>query len=142
MTKSFADWPLRVVTGAFIANSGVTKLSADAETAKGLHGFAAGTYPFLAEVPPEKFTKALGAGETALGVALLIPGIPSRLVGAGLTAFAGGLLGLYLRTPGQREEGSLRPTSDGIALAKDSWLLGAGLSLIGFDRYRRRRRGA
>ena len=56
--------------------------------------------------------------------------VPSLAAGAALTAFAGGLVGLYLRTPGMREEGSLRPTQAGIGLAKDVWLLGIGLSLV------------
>ncbi|MFD7834308.1 hypothetical protein [Streptomyces sp. NPDC059761] len=47
-----------------------------------------------------------------------------------LTVFTVGTLGLYLRTPGMRQEGSLRPTEQGIALAKDIWLLGIGVSLI------------
>ena len=47
-----------------------------------------------------------------------------------LTGFSGGLLGLYIKIPGMRQEGSLRPTQQGIALAKDSWLLGIGASLI------------
>ncbi len=38
---------------------------------------------------------------------------------------------LYLKTPGMREPGSLKPTQDGIGLAKDVWLVGAGLALLG-----------
>ena len=57
--------------------------------------------------------------------------VPAALAGAGLTAFSAGLLGLYLKTPGMRHEGSLKPTEDGIALAKDSWLFAIGLSLLG-----------
>src|ERR1019366_829522 len=56
--------------------------------------------------------------------------LPGRLAGSALTAFSGGLLGLYLRTPGLRKEGSLRPTQQGIPLAKDVWMLGVGLSLV------------
>ena len=47
-----------------------------------------------------------------------------------LTAFALGTLGLYLRTPGMRQEGSLRPTQQGIPLAKDAWMVGIGLALM------------
>ena len=68
--------------------------------------------------------------EVALGTALLIPFVPDVLAGAGLTAFSGGLLGLYARTPGLRKEGSLFPTQDGIALAKDVWMTGIGVSLL------------
>jgi hypothetical protein len=56
--------------------------------------------------------------------------VPSALVGAALTAFSGALLGLYLRIPGLRQEGSLRPTNQGIPIAKDVWLLGIGLALV------------
>jgi hypothetical protein len=37
---------------------------------------------------------------------------------------------LYLRTPGMRDEGSLRPTQQGIPLAKDAWMVGIGLALM------------
>ena len=66
----------------------------------------------------------------ALGATLLVPIIPSAVAGAGLTAFSGGLLGLYARTPGMRKEGSPFPTQQGIALAKDVWMMGIGLGLV------------
>ena len=56
--------------------------------------------------------------------------VPTALAGAALTAFSGGLLGLYWRTPGMHEENSPLPTDQGIPLAKDSWLLGIGLALL------------
>jgi hypothetical protein len=56
--------------------------------------------------------------------------VPAGLAGAALTAFAVGTLGLYLRTPGLRQEGSLRPTEQGIAITKDIWLVGIGLALV------------
>ncbi|MGH9086612.1 MAG: hypothetical protein ACRDYZ_00600 [Acidimicrobiales bacterium] len=126
-----ANFPERAAAGAFILNSGLTKLKADKDTAGTLHGMASGTYPFLKEVPPEGFTKALGMTEVALGSALLVPLIGDGLAGAALTAFAGGLFGLYLKTPGMRQEGGIRPSQEGIALAKDTWLLGIGVSLMG-----------
>jgi len=122
--------PARIATAVFILNSGLSKRPADRETAIGIHGMASGTYPFLKDMDPEKFTRLLSRGEIALGVALLIPVVPSLLAGAALTAFAGGLLGLYLKTPGLREEGSLRPTQQGLTMAKDVWLLGIGTSLV------------
>jgi hypothetical protein len=72
----------------------------------------------------------LSAAETAIGVALVLPVVPAGLAGAALTAFAVGTLGLYLRTPGLRQEGSLRPTEQGIAITKDIWLVGIGLALV------------
>ena len=121
---------LRIATGASILNSGLSKRGADEDTAMGLHGMAVGTYPFLDKVDPVTFTKFLSAGEIALGTALLVPLVPNKLAGAGLSAFASGLLGLYLRTPGMHKPRSLAPTPEGIPLSKDLWLLGAGLALV------------
>ncbi len=122
--------PQRIATGAFILNAGIGKLNADEETAAQLHGFAVGTYPFLAKLKPQDFAKLLGGTEIALGAALLLPVVPTALAGAGLAAFSGGLLGLYVRTPGMRKEGSPLPTQQGIPLAKDVWMLGIGLGLV------------
>lgn len=122
--------PPRLTAGAFILNSGIGKLSADEETAARLHGMATGTYPFLGKMKPADFTRALAVGEIAVGAALLAPMVPTGLAGAALTAFSGGLLGLYLKTPGMHQEGSLRPTRQGTALAKDAWLAGIGAGLM------------
>ena len=122
--------PPRIAAGAFILNSGLGKWSADEETAAQLHGFAAGAYPFLSKIKPKDFAKLLSAAEIALGAALLVPVIPSAVAGAGLTAFSGGLLGLYARTPGMRKDGTPFPTQQGIALAKDVWMVGIGLGLV------------
>ena len=122
--------PARFTTGAFILNSGIGKLSADEETAAQLHGFAAGTYPFLKKLKPKNFVRLLAATEITLGTALLVPIVPSALVGAGLAAFSGGLLGLYVKTPGMRKEHSIFPTQQGTVLAKDAWMTGIGLSLV------------
>ena len=122
--------PQRLAAGAFILQSGISKLSADEETIKQTHGFASGTYPFLAKLKPEDFMKLLAGTEITLGTALLLPFVPSVVVGAGLTAFSGGLLGLYARTPGMRREGTPLPTQQGIALAKDVWMAGIGLGLV------------
>jgi hypothetical protein len=122
--------PQRIAAGAFILNSGVGKWSADEETAAHLHGFAIGTYPFLAKLKPKDFVKLLSVSELALGAALLLPVVPAAVAGAGLTAFSGGLLGLYAKTPGMRKDGTPFPTQQGIALAKDVWMLGIGLGLV------------
>lgn len=125
--------PSRIVTGAFILNSGLNKLGADEETAAHLHGMAAGAYPFLAGMKPKDFARLLATAEVTLGAALLLPIVPAGLAGLGLTAFSGGLVGLYARTPGMRKEGSPLPTQQGVALAKDIWMLGIGLSLVADD---------
>jgi hypothetical protein len=122
---------LRTVAGAFILNAGVGKWSGSEETATGVHGMAVGTYPFLTSVPPRRFLKLLAAAEIGLGAALLIPLVPAGVAGAALTGFAGGLLGLYLRTPGMHSR--LRPTQQGTAIAKDVWLLGIGVGLLADD---------
>lgn len=122
--------PLRLGTGAFILNSGLSKLGKDESAAAQTHGFAVGAYPGLKQIDPKVFLRALTIGELTLGAALLLPIIPGWLAGAGLTAFSGGLLGLYLRTPGLRKERSLRPTDQGIPIAKDIWLLAIGLSVV------------
>jgi hypothetical protein len=135
----------RISAGAFILNSGLGKRDADEATAAGLHGFASGTYPFLKNVDPKTFAKALSYGEIAVGTALLTPFVPTAVAGAVLTAFSGGLLGLYLNTPGMRKPGSLAPTQEGLTVAKDVWLLGIGVGLLTrgtIDREPRRMRKA
>ena len=132
--------PLRVTTGGFILNEGLSKLEADDETAKHLHDAASRAYPVFAEIDAHAFTKALALAETALGGALLLPGVRGRLAGLGLAAFAAALLGLYARSPGAHEPHSVRPTRDGVGLAKDVWMLGIGLSLMLDPTAGRRRR--
>lgn len=122
--------PLRVTTGAFILNSGLNKIGADAETSMQLHGFAATAYPGItAMVPATKFGKVLGGAEVALGAALLLPKFPSAVAGTALAGFGAALMGLYAKAPGLRQPGSIRPTEDGTSIAKDVWLLGAGATL-------------
>jgi hypothetical protein len=120
----------RISAGAFILNSGLGKRGVPEEAAAGMHGFAAGTYPFLKSIPPQQFAKGLSTAEIGIGALLLTPFVPTAVAGAALTAFSGGLLGLYLRTPGMRKPGSLAPTEQGLAIAKDSWLLGIGIGLL------------
>jgi hypothetical protein len=120
----------RISAGAFILNSGLGKQGADEGTAAGLHGFASGTYPFLKSVDPATFVRVLSYSEIAVGAALLTPFVPTAVAGAVLTGFSGGLLGLYLNTPGMRKPGSLAPTQEGLSVAKDVWLLGIGVGLL------------
>jgi hypothetical protein len=122
--------PSRLATGAFMVNSGWSKLSVDRETAEGLHAMATGTYPSLRNLDPERFTRLLAVSELALGAALLLPVVPTGLAGAALTGFSAGFLGLYLNTPGMRQAGSIRPTQQGTPLAKDVWLLGIGAGFV------------
>lgn len=123
--------PVRLATGAFILNSGISKWQySDPEQQKQLHSMATTAYPVLENVEPEAFARLLAAGEMALGGALLAPFVSPGMAGLGLSAFGGSLVGLYLRTPGARQPNSLRPSSQGIALAKDVWMLGIGTGLV------------
>ena len=122
--------PLRLTAGAFMLNSGLSKRNADQMTANQLQDFAAASYPFLRKLDARTFARLLSTGEIVIGAALLAPFVPAAVAGIGLTAFSAGLVGMYLRIPGMREEGSLRPTQQGLALAKDVWMLGIGLSLL------------
>jgi uncharacterized membrane protein YphA (DoxX/SURF4 family) len=122
--------PGRLAAGAFILNAGLGKWSADEQAAARLHGMATGTYPFLAKVKPKDFARLLAIGEIALGSALLLPVVPAAAAGAGLAAFSGGLLGMYLRTPGMTKEDGVRPSQQGTALAKDVWMLGIGIGMV------------
>ncbi|WP_347354995.1 hypothetical protein [Intrasporangium sp.] len=122
--------PIRLATGAYILHSGLSKRGANEELAAGLHGMAAGAYPVLKDIPPKQFVKALSTVEMTLGTALLTPFVPRGVAGAMLTGFAGGLVGMYARTPALRRPNSIWPSQQGTAISKDSWLLSIGLSLL------------
>lgn len=123
--------PIRVTTGAFILNSGLGKLGADEGTAQFLHGAAAATYPALfKDMKPASFAQLLAASEIALGVALLAPMVPATVAGAALTGFGASLMGVYLKTPSMTLDDGIRPSQEGTAVAKDVWLVGAGLTLL------------
>ena len=143
---AFKAWhvPVRVATGAIVLNAGLRKRSADEETAKGLHGFATTAYPEFEDTPPEKFASMLSTGEIAVGALVLTPVVPTAVAGLALTTFAALLMRLYLKAPGLREEGSLQPTEQGTAIAKDVWMLaiGTALTIDGHTDRRSKRRKA
>lgn len=123
--------PLRLAAGAYVLNSGLSKRNADEETAATLHGMASGAYPMLGDMEPTAFIKQLSTAEIALGAALILPIVPTPLAALGLGAFAGGLVGMYAKTPGLHGEGKdLRPTPAGVAMAKDVWLVGMAASML------------
>jgi uncharacterized membrane protein YphA (DoxX/SURF4 family) len=122
--------PARVSTGAYILHSGWQKWSGSEEQAQGVHGMAAGAFPFLAEVSPKTFLKVLAAAEIGIGAALVAPFVPNPVAGAALTAFAGGLVTMYLRTPTLHKPNSVWPTPAGTGVSKDVWMLGIGLGLL------------
>jgi uncharacterized membrane protein YphA (DoxX/SURF4 family) len=124
------DIPTRLATGAYIAHSGWDKWHGGDELADGVHGMAAGAYPFLRSIQPTTFLKALAGAELAIGAVLVTPMAPNKLAGAALTAFAGGLMTMYLRTPALHKPGSVWPTPAGTGVSKDVWMLGIGLGLL------------
>lgn len=134
--------PLRATIGAYILNSGLAKRGLEGQPAEAVHGMASGAIPQLKQIEPQRFGRILSNAEIALGSALLAPMIPSALAGAGLVGFGSGLMQLYWKTPGMHEPNSPRPTQQGTGIAKDAWLVGAGLTLILDDLLLRRRGGA
>ncbi len=120
----------RVAMGAFILHSGLDKWNGPTEQAEGVHAMAAGAFPLLQSIPPERFLKMLAAGEVVTGVLLLAPFVPNALAGVALTGFSGSLLAMYARTPSLRKPGSVWPSPAGIAVSKDVWMLGIGLGLL------------
>jgi uncharacterized membrane protein YphA (DoxX/SURF4 family) len=124
------DLPTRLATGAYILHTGLEKWHGTEEQANGVHGAAAGAYPFLARVPPRMFLKGLALAEIGVGATLLTPIVPNTLAGAALSAFAGGLVTMYLRTPAMHKPHSVWPTRAGIGVSKDVWMLAIGLGLL------------
>jgi hypothetical protein len=122
--------PLRVTTGAFLLDAGLGKRTLAPEASAGAQGMADGAFPQVPQVPAATFGKALTAGEVALGAALLAPFVSPVVAGAALTAFSAAMLRTWWLTPGMHEEGSIRPTAQGTLIAKDVWMLGAGLALV------------
>ena len=90
---------------------------------------AASGVPAVAKLEPKTFGKLISYSETALGATLLTPFIPSRLAGAGLTAFSANLMTMYFRNPDMHDK-AFRPTQDGQQLANNIVMLGAGLALL------------
>lgn len=128
--RYFHNLPIRTAAGAFILNSGIGKLTSDDAALEHVYSTAITAYPFLESFGSANFGKLLGLYESTVGCALLAPFVSDSKAGTIMLPFTIGLVGLYLKIPGMRMEGSLRPSSQGIALAKDSWLLAIALSLI------------
>jgi hypothetical protein len=133
------DIPLRLVTGAYIAHAGLEEWHGSPEQATGLHGAAAAAFPVLRSIPPRRFLRLLAAGELATGSLLLAPGVPNVLAGTALIGFSGALVAMYAQTPSMHKAGSIWPSRTGIAVSKDVWMLGIGLSLLA-SAFRRPRR--
>ena len=121
---------LRAVPGAFILNSGINKLGLDEESAAGLQQMAANGVPMVENMTPAQFGKFLSYGEIAVGSALLLPFVPTRIAGAALTTFAVGLVANYFSIDSMTQDDGIRPSEDGTAVAKDTWLAAIGLALL------------
>lgn len=125
-----ASAALRGITGAFILNSGIGKLGLRGEVAEALQEMAAVGVPALAKLSPDDFGKFISYSEVGIGSALLLPVVPRRLAGAALTTFGAGLLTIYFNSEGMTEDDGIRPTKEGNDLAKNSWLVAAGIALM------------
>ena len=128
--NAIASIAMRAIPGAYILNSGIGKVGMDEGTAEYLYNEAVKGLPFLESLDPKTFGKLLTAGEIGLGWALPLPFVPNKLAGLGLAAFSGGMMSMYFRDPANTLEDGIRPSQQGGALAKDSWMLAIALGLI------------
>lgn len=128
--SSLANLALRAIPGAYILNSGKGKLEMDDDTITYLRDEAAKGMPMLADMEPTQFRKLLGFGEITVGAALLLPFVPNRLAGLALGTFSAGLLSVYFKDPAKTQDDGIRPSSEGTALAKDSWLMAIAIALF------------
>src|SRR5690625_6487426 len=102
----------------------------DEETAAGLQQMAANGVPMVENLTASQFGKFLSYGEIAVGSALLLPFVPTRLAGLALAGFSGSMVSMYLRTPGMTQSDGVRPTQEGTAIAKDTWMLAIAGALL------------
>lgn len=130
---SFRAWqlPLRLATGLYILNSGLSKQRIDEEQAKHYADAASAAFPPVGDMDPRHFVALLSASEITTGATLLaLPFVSPLVAGLSLLGFSGSLNWLYVKTPGMHEPGSLRPTQQGIPIAKDFWMTSIALALI------------
>lgn len=130
---------MRGISGLFIANSGAGKIGMPAEASAGVQQYAATGVPMVNQLPAEKFGSILGWSEVGLGTALVLPLVPDKVAGAGLTVFSGGLLSLYFADPENRKDDGIRPSDQGLSLSKDVFMLAIGLGLL-FDNSRSKKK--
>lgn len=130
MAFSLSNAALRAIPGAFIINSGLGKLNLDEQSAGYMQSMAAKAFPAVKDLDAATFGKALAYSELAVGGALVAPFIPTRLAGLALGAFSGGMLAMYFKTDEFTQEDGIRPTQEGTAVSKDSWLAAIAIALI------------
>jgi len=122
--------PLRLTTGAFVLNSGVSTFGASDEQTKKLQSTAAKLMPQVERMDPRTFAKVVGAGEVTLGTALMLPMVPAAVAGLGLTALAASLLASRPTTNGHHASPGGETTSVPVPNATEAWMLGSGVSLL------------
>jgi len=123
--------PLRLATGLYVLNSGLSHQRLDEAHVKHLADAASAAFPPVADMDPQHFAALLSASEIMIGAALLaVPFVSPLSAGLSLLGFGGSLNWLYLKTPGMHEPNSLRPTGQGLPLAKDFWMSAIALALI------------
>ena len=127
---SLSNAILRGVTGAFVLNSGLSKRGMPTEAAQGLQGFAATGVPALKKMDPDTFGKFIAYSEIGVGAALLTPFVPKKIAGAALGTFSAGLLSMYFRNPAMTESDGIRPSQEGMSLAKDAFMAAIAGALI------------
>ncbi|MCP3425470.1 hypothetical protein NBM05_05410 [Rothia sp. AR01] len=130
MAFNLANAALRGIPGAFILNSGISKLELDADSAGYLQSMAANAFPAVKDLDAATFGKALAYSEMAVGATLLTPIFPNRLAGLALGAFSAGMLTMYFRTEDMTLDDGVRPSQSGTPVAKDSWLAAIALALL------------
>src|SRR5690625_6746337 len=91
---------------------------------------AANGVPMVENMTPAQFGKFLSYGEIAVGSALLLPFVPTRIAGAALTSFAAGLVSNYFSIDSMTKYDGFRPSVDGSAVANDTMLASFGLDLV------------
>lgn len=130
MAFSLSNAALRAIPGAFIINSGLGKLNLDEQSAGYMQSMAAKAFPAVKNLDAATFGKALAYSELAVGGTLVAPFIPTRVAGLALGAFAGGMLAMYFKTEEFTLEDGIRPSQEGTAVSKDSWLAAIAIALI------------
>ena len=127
---SLSNAILRGVTGAFVLNSGLSKRNLPTEAAQGLQGFAATGVPQVTKLEPDTFGKFVAYSEIGIGAALLTPVVPRQIAGAALGVFSAGLLAMYFRNPTMTEADGIRPSQEGMSLAKDAFMAAIAGALV------------
>jgi len=127
---SLSNAILRGVTGAFVLNSGLSKRNMPTEAAQGLQAYAATGVPAVTKMSPDTFGKFVSYSEMGIGAALLTPLVPRKVAGAALGTFSAGLLSMYFRNPDMTESDGIRPSQEGMSLAKDAFMAAIAGALL------------